>query len=92
MKTFLVFDKIGEITEFTTKSSMFNLENFAEYKHYTTYKEYIILYNVEEPYQKKNNRILFNIQRPIQNKFKKIKLKPNDIIYSSEEESDIIDV
>tara|TARA_B100000287_G_scaffold35660_1_gene32868 strand:- start:4880 stop:5239 length:360 start_codon:yes stop_codon:yes gene_type:complete len=113
MKTFLVFNKIGEITEFTTKSSVFNLENFPEYKHCKRYKEYIILYNVEEP--PKNLTVFYftddtynssvallkaNEDNVIKNltykaytkQIKKIKLEPNDIIYSSEEESDIIDI
>lgn len=48
MKTFLVFNKIGEITEQRTKYKTFYIENFKEYKHYKRYDEYIILYNVED--------------------------------------------
>ena len=113
MKTFLVFNKIGEINEFRTKSPLFDLENFTEYKHYKRYKEYIILYNVEEP--PKNLTVFYftddkftsdvallkvDETDAIKNltlkayikQIKKIKLEPNDIIYSSEEEPDIIDV
>tara|TARA_Y100000389_G_scaffold26794_1_gene23025 strand:+ start:471 stop:830 length:360 start_codon:yes stop_codon:yes gene_type:complete len=113
MKTFLVFNKIGEINEFRTKSPLFDLENFTEYKHYKRYKEYIILYNVEEPpknltvfyfthdtYNSSVALVKVNEDNVIKNltykaytkQIKKIKLEPNDIIYSSEEESDIIDV
>tara|TARA_Y100000992_G_scaffold302408_1_gene276440 strand:+ start:6386 stop:6745 length:360 start_codon:yes stop_codon:yes gene_type:complete len=113
MKAFLVFNKIGEITQFTTKTCLFGLDNFPEYKHYKRYNEYIILYNVEETGK---NLTVFNFtddkftsdiallkvneENVIKNltyksyvkHISKIKLELNDIIYSSDEESDIIDI
>jgi len=113
MKTFLVFNKIGEITQSTTKGRVFNLDNFPEYKHYKRYNEYIILYNVEETGK---NLTVFNFTTDRFNSdiallkvnedciiknltYKsyvkniiKLKLEPNDILYSSDEEFDIIDI
>ena len=45
---FLVFNKVGEISEKITQSDVFEADLFPEYKHYKRYDNYIILYNVEE--------------------------------------------
>ena len=45
---FLVFNKMGEISEKITQSDVFEADLFPEYKHYKRYDNYIILYNVEE--------------------------------------------
>jgi len=45
---FLVFNKMGEISEKITQSDVFEADLFPEYKHYKRYNNYIILYNVEE--------------------------------------------
>lgn len=50
---FLIFNKIGEITQRCTRSDTFGVANFPEFDHYKKYKDYIILYNVEP-----NNRNL----------------------------------
>ncbi len=45
---FLVFNKMGEISEKITQSDVFEADLFPDYKHYKRYDNYIILYNVEE--------------------------------------------
>ena len=45
--TFLIFNKMGEISEEKTHSNTVNLDAFPQYKHYKRYDDYIILYNVE---------------------------------------------
>ena len=45
---FLIFNKMGEISEKITQSDVFKSDLFPEYKHYKRYDNYIILYNVEE--------------------------------------------
>lgn len=45
---FLIFNKMGEISEKNTQGAKFELGSFPEYKHYKRYDNYIILYNVEE--------------------------------------------
>lgn len=112
MKTFLVFNKNGEIIESSTNNIIFNLENFPEYKYYKRYTEYILLYNMEE--NNKNLTVFYftddkytsdvalikiNQQNVIKNlsyknyikKIFKIKLEKNEMIYSSDEDSLIID-
>ena len=44
---FLIFNKMGEITEKSTQSTVFDAGLFPEYKHYKRYDNYIILYNIE---------------------------------------------
>lgn len=58
MKTFLVFNKIGEIIEISAKYDRFDILNFPQYKHYKRYNEYIILYNIGSPSSK--NLTVFN--------------------------------
>lgn len=45
---FLVFNKMGEISEKSTQSDIFEADLFPEYEHYKRYDNYIILYNVEK--------------------------------------------
>ena len=44
---FLIFNKMGEISEKITQSDVFEVNLFPDYKHYKRYDNYIILYNVE---------------------------------------------
>ena len=114
MKAFLVFNKIGEITELNSKSNTFDIVNFPDYKHYKRYDEYVILYNIGNPDTK--NPTVFNFTKDtftsdiallklnkddsIRNLtyksyikiMSKIKIEENDIIYSSDEQLDILDV
>lgn len=46
--TFLIFNKMGEISEKSTQSAIFEADLFPDYKYYKRYDNYIILYNIEK--------------------------------------------
>ena len=45
MRSFLIFTKNGEILEKKTKSEIFDISNFTDFKSYKIYDNYIVLYN-----------------------------------------------
>ena len=47
MKTYLVFNKNGEIHEKEFTTTVFDIKNFSDFSKFKTYDRYIILYNDE---------------------------------------------
>ena len=57
MKTYLFFNKKGEIYEKKTKCKKFEKEDFPEFSYFKTYGNYIVLYNTHE--ECKNLTVLY---------------------------------